>query len=101
MHDMFSVIVGKYHLLCHPQTAPSIWDFHLERAKLAEQINDSYNEDAQTCYLSVWEETRGLLVLALTFQPAGGVYPGILIVPETDLLFLGAGETLLAYDLTV
>lgn len=29
----------------------------------------------------------------------GGSHPGILLVPETDILFVGAGERLLAYDL--
>ena len=30
---------------------------------------------------------------------AAGFSPGVLVVPETDVLFVGAGERLLAYDL--
>src|SRR5690606_11067166 len=42
------------------------------------------------------------LVIALRFSPGpeAGFNPGIVVIPEHDLLFLGAGETLLAYELT-
>ena len=33
------------------------------------------------------------------YQRQGGWYPGVLLVPETALLIIGAGERLLAYDL--
>lgn len=54
------------------------------------------------CYLSV---TRGhgwpFLIVAQRYSPGpqSGFYPGVLFVPETHLLLLGAGERLLAYAL--
>jgi hypothetical protein len=40
-----------------------------------------------------------LLCVAQHFHRAAGCYPGILLAPETSVLFLGAGERLLAYNL--
>jgi L-alanine-DL-glutamate epimerase-like enolase superfamily enzyme len=40
------------------------------------------------------------LVVAQRYSPSGsGFNPGALVVPETDVLFVGAGVRLLAYDL--
>ncbi len=102
-NDLFSVHIGHYRLLCHPSAPPSLWDVYLERAKLVEKIDDSTdNQYSHSCYLVVYrgDNNKPLLVLALSFQPSGSTYPSVLIVPETDILFLGAGETLLAYELT-
>ncbi len=35
----------------------------------------------------------------MRYDPSGGFHPGALLVPETGLLFIGAGERLLAYRL--
>ena len=39
------------------------------------------------------------LCVAQQYERKGGGYPGVLLVPETAVLFIGAGERLLAYDL--
>lgn len=41
------------------------------------------------------------LVVSLEFEPGpeAGFNPGLLLVPERSILFIGAGERLLAYDL--
>jgi hypothetical protein len=55
------------------------------------------------CYLAV---ARGhdwpFLIVAQRYSPGAqsGFYPGVIFLPESDLLLLGAGERLLAYRLT-
>ncbi|HEY1388455.1 MAG TPA: hypothetical protein VGF38_07915 [Ktedonobacterales bacterium] len=39
------------------------------------------------------------LCVAQQYERKGGGYPGVLLVPESAVLFIGAGERLLAYDL--
>lgn len=39
------------------------------------------------------------LCVAQNYRRAAGWYPGVLLVPETSVLFIGAGERLLAYNL--
>lgn len=82
---------------------------------LAERIPDDYGShaalietfapehtDSSSFYLAV---SRGFdwpfLCVAQWYRPDhwAGSHPGIVVVPETHLLFIGAGERLLAYDL--
>lgn len=45
-------------------------------------------------------ESWPFLVVSQSYAPARyGFEPGVLIAPETDVLFIGAGERLLAYRL--
>jgi hypothetical protein len=39
------------------------------------------------------------LCITQRYHREGGGHPGVLLVPETGILFIGAGERLLAYDL--
>lgn len=39
-----------------------------------------------------------ILCVAQHYRREGGGHPGVLLVPETAILFIGAGERLLAYD---
>jgi hypothetical protein len=72
---------------------------YVKRAGLAEEF-DLRDSEGSSCFLSV---SRGavwpFLVVAQRYHPAGGFHPGALLVPETDLLFIGAGERLRAYGL--
>jgi hypothetical protein len=57
--------------------------------------------DGEACFVAVgssgdWPS----LVVAQRFSPcSGGFDPGVLLVPETGVFFVGAGERLLAYTL--
>lgn len=54
------------------------------------------------CFLAVKKRFDWpFLVVAQRYSPGGhaGFYPGVLFVPETHLLFIGAGTRLLAYQL--
>jgi len=97
---MFSITVGPYTLSCHPDLLPDLmYGSYVEHAGLVEEF-DLENSDGKSCCLTI---SRGVewpfLVVAQRYDPSGGFHPGALLVPETDLLFIGAGERLLAYRL--
>ncbi|WP_216327664.1 hypothetical protein [Deinococcus aestuarii] len=59
----------------------------------------TYQDDQLLC-VGVGKSKPAELVVVQRFESHGGIFgPGVLIVPETGLLFLGAGTRLLAYDL--
>jgi hypothetical protein len=96
---MFSVSLGQYEVRC--QTGlPDFLGSYIEHAMLAEQIELQATEGT-SCFLSL--SRRGdpwpFLVVAQRYKPPHGFFPGTLIVPESNRLFLGAGERLLCYDL--
>jgi hypothetical protein len=80
------------------RSRPSILGDYLNQAACAEEIAES-DEDG---YLFVGVERPGdewpSLVISQTFEPSGGgFYPGVLLVPETQRVFVGAGTRLLCY----
>jgi hypothetical protein len=97
---MFSVTVGDYMLRCSPD---GLADYMLyrDRAQLVEEF-DLKDPEGAVCFLNVQKHDNApFLVVAQRYSPAGGGFdPGIALVPETHILFLGAGRRLLAYDLT-
>lgn len=85
------------------------------RVSMAESIPDGYGKHAvlveefavdrpnsSAFYLEVQRASDWpFLCVAQRYWPTywAGSYPSILLVPETHILFVGAGERLLAYDL--
>ena len=97
---MFSVSLGHYRIDCRGDGLPDLLPEYVAWAKLAETFSlDS--PDGAFAYLGVGRGADWpFLVVAQRYQPAGsGFFPGMLLVPETEVLFLGAGTRLLAYDL--
>ena len=96
---MFSIAIGPYTLSCHPDRLPELYGEYAKHAGLVEEF-DLEGPEGSICFLSV---SRGVewpfLVVAQRYGPAGIFHPGALLVPETGLLFIGAGERLLAYRL--
>lgn len=96
----FRVVLGRYALGCVPYGLPSLFDEYVRRASLADQFA---LDEPDLCCVTVRRtpDDWPFLVVAQSFYPAGnGFEPGLLLVPETDRLFVGAGERILAYDLT-
>lgn len=80
---------------------PSTFDAYCSRAKLVDQF-DMRSTEGDLCFVgagpveSDWPD----LLVAQRFAPAqGGFDPGVAFLPESQLLFIGAGTRLLAYDL--
>jgi hypothetical protein len=93
----FHLAVGRYRLSVVPDGLPSIIEDYRARAKCVDE--DVSSKGTRFC-VTVSDGSWPSLVISQSCEPhGGGFYPGALIVPETDVLFLGAGEKLWAYDL--
>jgi hypothetical protein len=97
---MFKIAVGRYTMGVESGTLPSIYEEYRRRAVLSEEF-DVRNPERKHCFISVARDLEWpRLVVAQTFSPSvAGFDPCVLLVPETDVLFIGAGERLLAYHL--
>ena len=101
---MFQIAVHRYTLSCFSGGLPEYYEVYREKAKLVDEIDLTRDVShlADVCFLAV---QKGLdwpfLVVAQKYAPSGlgGSYPQALIIPETDMLFLGAGERVLTYRL--
>lgn len=96
--QLFQFTCGPYTISLADSLPPMYYSY-CQRAQLV----DTFELEGSTgalCYLAV---TRGhgwpFLIVAQHYSPGpqSGFYPGLLFVPETNLLLLGAGERLLAY----
>src|SRR5258708_16852399 len=101
---MFQIVVHGYTSSCFWGGLPEYYEVYHEKAKLVDEIDltRDVSNAADVCFLAV---QKGLewpfLVVAQKYAPSGlgGFYPQALIIPETDMLFLGAGERVLTYRL--
>ena len=97
---MFSVTIQTYTLLCVPDGLPEIYAEYVLRARLADEFGLE-TVDGRTCFVALQEgDAWPFLLVAQRYSPAGGgFHPGVVLLPDTRLLFVGAGERLLAYRL--
>ena len=99
---MFTVCTGNYSLILQDRGLPQLADEYAKRASLNEQF-DTPNERGDWCYVAIANMKRiewPFLTVTQRFAPsAAGFEPSVVVVPETNRLFIGAGERLLAYDL--
>ena len=97
---MFSIAIDTYGFLCSPDTLPDGYPYYRQHALLADEINLASDEGA-CCFIAIKRGTDWpFLVVAQRYTPAGhGFNPGIALVPETGIVFIGAGTRLLAYTL--
>jgi len=101
---MFKIIVHGYTLSCFSGGLPEYYGDYCEKAKLVDEIDLDrvFSYSADTCFLAVRKEGAWpFLVVAQKYAPSGlgFSYPTALIIPETDILFLGAGERVVTYRL--
>lgn len=100
---MFRITLGEY-MVTISDTTSDTYGHDCRHARLVETLDvgkwESYK--SSSLFLSI---ARGgaspFLVVTQKYSPGPdqGFYPGIMLVPETHLLFIGAGERLLAYRL--
>lgn len=99
--QQFRFTCASYTISLADSLPPKYYSY-CQRAQLVDtfELEGAYSS---LCYLAV---ARGhdwpFLIVAQRYSPgaSSGFYPGVLFIPETDLLLLGAGERLLAYRLT-
>src|SRR5215470_12771084 len=99
---MFRVSVGEYELCCQADGLPATLSEYQQRAALSEDFGDADEAGALVCFMSVGRAQEWpFLVVVQHYSPSAcGFYPGVLLVPETHRLFVGAGRRLLGYDLS-
>lgn len=104
---MVQTVIGEWNVTTYVDQPPATYDWYVENAILAEEF-DLKSPDGRYYFVgvgtfdaSVREHWKPLLIVAQRYFPeyVAGFEPGLLIVPETGCLFVGAGERLLAYDL--
>lgn len=92
---------GPYQVSCSQGTIPALRDDYLERAELIECFDLTGEGEYLFVAVSPLSGAWPFLVVEQRYRPhLGGFDPGILLIPETGLLLVGAGERLLAYSLT-
>lgn len=102
---LFQVGASGYTVGCTAAGVPRIYREYVEHADLADELgmDAAGGDDDETCFVAVARgDGRGwpFLVVAQRYSPAGhGFNPGVLIIPETQRMFVGAGARLLLYDL--
>jgi L-alanine-DL-glutamate epimerase-like enolase superfamily enzyme len=92
-------VVGDEYAIGCAAGLPFIYDAYKEHATLVEEHELGRTD---TCCVTVARvaDDWPFLVVAQGYAPAGyGFYPGVLLVPDTKRLFIGAGERLLGYAL--
>lgn len=81
---------------------PSTFTSECARAGTVEEF-DMKSADGDFCFLSaqkVGADWADLIVVQRFAPDVGGFDPGIAFLPETAILFIGAGRRILAYDLS-
>ncbi len=98
---MFEIEVDKYRLYVEDGSLPEMHNEYIKHAKLVERYKLSETEGAFAFLAIGRRKNWPFLVVLQRYSPAGsGFHPGALIIPETEILLIGAGERLLAYELS-
>jgi len=97
---MFSIGIDNFLLNVHRGPLPEMYGEYRRRARLVEEFAVD-SPEGEACLVTAGHPYAWpFLVVAQRFQPyVAGFNPGILLVAETGVLFIGAGERLLAYSL--
>jgi hypothetical protein len=97
---MFQINIAPFSLLVHRGPLPAMYGSYREHAMLAEEF-DLEKPDGEACMIAVGRDADWpFLVVGQRFEPCvAGFNPGMLLLPGTQVLFIGAGTRLLAYSL--
>jgi len=97
---MFQLVFGTYSVEVENGGLPEIYAEYARRATLNLEIDLESSEGTVAFFAVARNGGWPFLVAAFRYSPAGhGFHPGVVIIPETDVLFLGAGTLLRAFDL--
>jgi hypothetical protein len=98
--SMFTITIGRYRVASELDQLPSIYATYRARAALCDELE--LNAPGRLWFLAVGTETDWPgLVVAQRFHSGEerGGDPEALLIPETDLVLLGAGQRVVAYTL--
>ena len=97
---MFNVGCDKYSMLVHRGPLPEIYGEYRKRAAFVEE-HELDSAEGETCFVAI---SKGIqwpaLLISQRFSPCSrGFNPGVLVIPETHCMFVGAGTRITAYRL--
>ncbi len=100
---MISISMEDWDLQMEDGSLPSIFTSYLKNAEFVDQI-DVNNDEGRFLFVGISKGATNngwpSLVIVQKYQDHRQTFsPGFLVVPDTSLVFLGAGERLLCYDL--
>lgn len=96
---MFRIGFDEYSVLVHRGPLPSMYSEYRKHAAMIDEF-DLDSAEGEACFVAVGTgDDWPVLLVAQRFEPYITATPGALLVPETKLLFVGAGPRLLAYKL--
>ncbi len=99
---MFRMRIGQYTISMQSNGLPSLFEEYSKSACIVEHVKSS-DSFCAPYFLSVQKNNQQPLIVITQISNLVSYacfHPGIILVPETNILFFGAGECLLAYDLT-
>lgn len=99
---MMKFSAGEYTVGCSVGELPAIYNSLVAHARLHDDFGVK-QADGTALFVSVERSSSYTpeLIVTQRFEPGpeAGFHPGVLIVPETHVLFIGAGTRLLAYNI--
>lgn len=97
---MFSITFGDFTVSVQNGGLPGLYSEYVKRAGFVVERNLRDSEGTAAFCAVAKRNDWPSCVVSIRYAPAGsGFNPGVLVVPETEVLFLGAGTLLLAIDL--
>jgi hypothetical protein len=97
---MFQVSIGPYRVDLTEGRFPPSYEESKRIAGLVEEFDMDAEERALCCVTVSLGAGWPFLVVAQRYAPSDDCFfPGVLVVPETARMFVGAGERILCYDL--
>jgi hypothetical protein len=95
---MITTGVDQYSILVHQGALPQLYDSYKAQAVLCEEIG--FQDEGEYTFVGVRRGTGWpQLCVTLRYPDASEIFnPGILLVPESDVVFVGGGGSILAYD---
>ena len=100
-----TISVSGWHVQSQVGGFPPLHTENVKHARLYDNVNEPELENHPSVVYNITPPSDAAsgwpaAVISCGFSPHGsGFEPGLLIVPETSIVFIGAGTTLLAYDL--
>ncbi len=97
---MFELTFGEYSVQVEDRSLPKGYADYSRHARLKVELGLAGREGRVAFCAVAKQEGWPFLIIALRYSPAGhGFRPGVLLVPETQVFFLGAGTQLFAFEL--
>jgi len=98
-----TIKVGNWEIWIEDGSLPRLYERFIEEAEFVDEV-DIENPEGRLHFLGVHSAGSSSgwpsIIVAQKYQDAQQAFrPGVLVVPETSLVFIGAGERILCYDI--